>query len=46
MEIFVASWRTACLRWTVEGGQGGRDGLTDLIERTFALLPDALTCAA
>ncbi|CAL9325055.1 TetR/AcrR family transcriptional regulator [Streptomyces sp. SudanB182_2057] len=46
VEIFVASWRTACLRWTAEGGQGGRDGLTDLIERTFALLPDALTCAA
>ncbi|GAA2734446.1 TetR/AcrR family transcriptional regulator [Streptomyces nogalater] len=46
VEIFVAAWRTACLRWTAQGGEGGRDGLTRLIEQTFALIPDALTCTA
>ncbi|MFJ4324630.1 TetR/AcrR family transcriptional regulator [Streptomyces tricolor] len=45
VEIFVAAWRTASLRWTAQGGRGGRDGLMKLVEETFALLPDALTCS-
>ncbi|WP_261986043.1 hypothetical protein [Microbispora sp. CSR-4] len=30
VEIFVAAWRTASLRWTVQGGHGGRDALLNL----------------
>jgi AcrR family transcriptional regulator len=46
VEIFVAVWRTASLHWTAQGGRGGRDGLMKLVEETFALIPDALTCSA
>jgi AcrR family transcriptional regulator len=46
VEIFVAAWHTVCLHWTAQGGQGGREGLTRIIEQTFALIPDALTCTA
>jgi AcrR family transcriptional regulator len=46
VEIFVAAWRTASLRWTARGGDGGREGLTNLVEETFAELPAALTCTA
>ncbi|MEE1753207.1 TetR/AcrR family transcriptional regulator [Streptomyces sp. SP18CS02] len=46
VEIFVAAWRTASLRWTALGGDGGRDGLTELVEETFAELPAALTSPA
>ncbi|MFF9280185.1 TetR/AcrR family transcriptional regulator [Streptomyces griseosporeus] len=45
VEIFVAAWRTACLRWTAQGGAGGRDALRKLVEETFAEIPAALTCA-
>ncbi|MET7508208.1 TetR family transcriptional regulator [Streptomyces albidoflavus] len=46
VEIFVAAWRTASLHWTTRGGQGGRAGLTQAIDRTFAEIPAALTCSA
>ncbi|WP_353941111.1 TetR/AcrR family transcriptional regulator [Streptomyces sp. HUAS MG91] len=46
VEIFVATWRTASLHWTAQGGRGGRDGLTKLVEETFAKLPAALTSTA
>ncbi|MEU3527931.1 TetR/AcrR family transcriptional regulator [Streptomyces sp. NPDC038707] len=46
VEIFVAAWHTVCLHWTARGGQGDREGLTGIIEQTFALIPDALTCTA
>lgn len=46
VEIFVAAWRTASLRWTALGGDGGRDGLTKLVQETFAEIPAALTCSA
>ncbi|MFE4453035.1 TetR/AcrR family transcriptional regulator [Streptomyces sp. NPDC056796] len=46
VEIFVAAWRTASLRWTAQGGAGGRDGLVRLVEETFAEIPAALTCSA
>ncbi|GGX20746.1 hypothetical protein GCM10010341_47630 [Streptomyces noursei] len=45
VEIFVAAWHTASLHWTAQGGRGGRDGLTKLVEETFAKIPDALTCS-
>ncbi|MFG3138046.1 TetR/AcrR family transcriptional regulator [Streptomyces sp. NPDC048211] len=45
VEIFVAAWRTASLRWTACGGNGDRDGLTKLVEETFAELPAALDCS-
>ncbi|MFC0600236.1 TetR/AcrR family transcriptional regulator [Streptomyces palmae] len=45
VEIFVAAWRTASLRWTAQAGQGGREGLMRRIEETFAKLPEALTAA-
>ncbi|MBX7550434.1 TetR/AcrR family transcriptional regulator [Streptomyces sp. NPDC004232] len=46
VEIFVAAWHTASLHWTAQGGRGGRDGLMKLVEETFAMIPDALTCSA
>ncbi|MGW1597545.1 TetR/AcrR family transcriptional regulator [Streptomyces sp. NPDC002343] len=46
VEIFVAAWHTVCLHWTAQGGRGGRDGLTHLVEQTFTLIPDALTGTA
>ncbi|MDR8411446.1 TetR family transcriptional regulator [Nonomuraea sp. 3-1Str] len=46
VEIFVAAWRTACLRWTAHGGHGGRDTLTKMVEETFAEIPAALTSTA
>ncbi|MEU7690950.1 hypothetical protein OHB01_29315 [Microbispora hainanensis] len=46
VEIFVAAWRTASLRWTVQGGHGGRDALLNLVEETFAKVPAALACPA
>ncbi|GAA2294957.1 TetR family transcriptional regulator [Nonomuraea roseoviolacea subsp. roseoviolacea] len=46
VEIFVAAWRTASLRWTAQGGHGGRDTLMKLVEETFADLPAALTSPA
>ncbi|MEV0649595.1 TetR/AcrR family transcriptional regulator [Phytomonospora sp. NPDC050363] len=46
VEIFVAAWRTASLRWTSQRGRGGRAALTRLVEETFAELPAALTCRA
>lgn len=46
VEIFVAAWRTASLRWSALGGEGGRSGLTKLIEDTFAELPASLTSPA
>lgn len=46
VEIFVAAWRTASLHWTTQGGPGGRDGLTQVIDETFAEIPAALTCSA
>ncbi|ACZ87878.1 TetR/AcrR family transcriptional regulator [Streptosporangium roseum] len=46
VEIFVAAWRTASLRWTAQGGHGGREALTKLVEETFAEIPAALTSSA
>ncbi|MEQ4725923.1 TetR/AcrR family transcriptional regulator [Nonomuraea sp. B19D2] len=46
VEIFVAAWRTASLRWTAQGGHGGRDTLTKLVEETFAEIPAALASSA
>ncbi|MFF5530859.1 TetR/AcrR family transcriptional regulator [Streptomyces cinerochromogenes] len=46
VEIFVAAWHTASLQWTAQGAQGGRDTLMKLVEETFAMIPDALTCSA
>lgn len=46
VEIFVAAWRTASLRWTAHGGHGGRDALTKLVEETFAEIPAALVSSA
>ncbi|GGT03926.1 MULTISPECIES: TetR/AcrR family transcriptional regulator [Streptomyces] len=46
VEIFVAAWHTASLQWTAQGSQGGRDTLMKLVEETFAMIPDALTCSA
>ncbi|WP_406318124.1 TetR/AcrR family transcriptional regulator [Streptosporangium sp. NBC_01639] len=46
VEIFVAAWRTASLRWTAQGGHGGRDALTKLVEETFAEIPAALASSA
>ncbi|MET7461755.1 TetR family transcriptional regulator [Nonomuraea sp. NPDC005501] len=46
VEIFVAAWRTASLRWTAHGGHGGRDTLTKMVEETFAEIPAALTSTA
>lgn len=46
VEIFVAVWHTASLQWTAQGARGGRATLTKLLEETFAMIPDALTCSA
>ncbi|MUN37369.1 TetR family transcriptional regulator [Actinomadura litoris] len=46
VEIFVAAWRTASLRWTAQGGRGDRGALMELVEETFAAIPAALTATA
>jgi AcrR family transcriptional regulator len=43
VEIFAATWRTASLYWTAQGGRGGREALMKLVEEAFAELPAALT---
>ncbi|NUW38753.1 TetR/AcrR family transcriptional regulator [Nonomuraea rhodomycinica] len=46
VEIFVAAWRTASLRWTARRGSGGRDALVALVQETFAEIPAALASCA